>query len=333
MKKNIFRLSLFFILVLSFFYIGASRAMAAQFSQATIRYDRMMTGKPTSLLVILVPATVGTEAKIKLVFPGALNMTAVPTAVGVTQPGGIIAMPGSLVVAGSGTSMMVTGLTDLTVGTSYAMTISVGFTTPAAGAYSDSVTTLTSGDAVIDSTTVTSRVITNDQVVITANVPPTFTFILTGNTDAFTTDLSSGSVVSTYGIGLTVSTNAPRGWTGWVKSANAALSSVSTGETIPTVGSTEGSVSTCTAGTDCYVLSVGVTKGSGAGTLTANPEYAGNGTSTGGTLSKEYYPFASQTKKVSNDLIVFKALVAIVGDKAAGSDYTDTWTIVGAGNF
>lgn len=333
MKNNFFRLSLFFILVLSFFYFSANKAMAAQFSQATIRYDRMMTGKPTSLLVILVPTTVGTEAKIKLVFPGALNMTAVPTAVGVTQPGGIIAIPGSLVVAGSGTSMMVTGLTDLTVGTSYAMTISVGFTTPAAGAYSDSVTTLTSGDVVIDSTTVTSRVISNDQVVITANVPPTFTFVLTGNTDAFTTDLSSGSVVSTYGIGLTVSTNAPRGWTGWVKSANAALSSITSGESIGTSGTVNATAEPCVPGTDCYVLDVAVTKGSGAGALTADPEYGGNGSTTGGTLTTGYLPFASQTKKVSNDLVVFKAHATIVADKAAGSDYTDTWTIVGAGNF
>ena len=195
------------------------------------------------------------------------------------------------------------------------------------------VSTLTSGDAVIDTTTVTSRVITNDQVVITANVPPTFTFVLSGNTDAFTTDLSGGAVSTTGGISVAVTTNAAKGWTGWIKSLNASLSSVTTGESIGTSGTINGTAETCNVGTDCYMLDVGVTSGTGSGSLSADGEYGGNGTTTGGTFSSTYQPFATRTGKTNGDTVWLKAHATMVATKAAGADYTDTWTIVGAGNF
>jgi hypothetical protein len=239
---------------------------------------------------------------------------------------------------GSGTSIVVSGLTDLTVGTTYAFNIAIsgtgiGVTTPAAGTQTDVVSTLVSGGAVLDSSSVASRFISDDQVVITANVPPTFTFVLSGNTDAFTTDLTSGTVSKTLGIGLSVTTNAAKGWTGWIKSANAALSSVTTGQSIGTSGAVNATPETCVVATDCYLLSVGVTSGTGAGSLAADAEYAGNGTTTGGTFSTLYQPFAGRTGKTSGDVIWFKALATMTATKEAGSDYTDTWTIIGAGNF
>ena len=204
---------------------------------------------------------------------------------------------------------------------------------PAAGTTTDTIQSLTAGDVVIDLAKIASRYITDDQVVITANVPPTFNFALTGNTDAFTTDLSAGAVSTTTGIGLSVSTNAAKGWTGWIKSTNAALTSVTTTESIGTSGTLNAAPETCNVATDCYVLSVGVTSGTGAGSLTADAEYAGNGTTTGGTFSTAYQPFASRTGKTNGDVIWFKALATMIATKAAGSDYTDTWTIIGAGNF
>jgi hypothetical protein len=121
---------------------------------------------------------------------------------------------------------------------------------------------------VIDTTTVSSRIIANDQVVITANVPSSFTYVLSGNTDAFTTDLSAGAVSTTNGITVSVTTNAAKGWVGWVKSLNTQLSSVTTGEYIGTTGTVDGSPSVCQVGTDCYVLDANkTTTGSGAGTF------------------------------------------------------------------
>ena len=338
MKKNLFKVTFWFILLVVFLVVGRVEAKAAPFTRATkIRYDRMMTGKASSLQIIIVPTTAGTENKIKLIFASA-TVGAGQSVTLTNLPAGTTELPGTLTAVGSGTSIVVSGVADLTVGTTYAFNIAtagtgLGVTTPAAAAYSDTVQSLTSGDAVIDSTTVTSRIIANDQVTINANVPPTFTFVLSGNTDAFTSDLGASAVSLTGGISVAVSTNASKGWTGWVKSANTALSSVATGETIPTSGTIDGVTSTCSGGSDCYVLSVGVTSGTGAGSLTADAEYAGDGTSTGGTLSSIFQPFAARTGKTNGDTVWLKGLASILATKAAGSDYTDTWTVVGAGNF
>ena len=234
MKKNLFKVTFWFILLVVFLVVGRVEAKAAPLTRATIRYDRMMTGKASSLQIIIVPTTAGTENKIKLIFASA-TVGAGQSVTLTTLPAGTTELPGTLTAVGSGTSIVVSGVADLTAGTTYAFNIAtagtgLGVTTPAAAAYSDTVQSLTSGDAVIDSTTVTSRIIANDQVTINANVPPTFTFVLSGNTDAFTSDLGASAVSLTGGISVAVSTNASKGWTGWVKSANTALSSVATGK-------------------------------------------------------------------------------------------------------
>lgn len=325
------------MLVVVFWGATATEAKAGQFVKATLRYDRMMTGKPSSLQVVIVPLSVGTENRVKLIFASA-TIGAGQSATTAVIPTGTVGLPGTLTAAGSGTSIVVSGVTDLTVGTTYAFNLAisgsgVGISTPAAGTYLDTIQTLDSGNSIVDTTTVKSAIITNDQVVITANVPPTFTFSLSGNTDAFTSDLSSGAVAVTSGISVAVGTNAAKGWTGWIKSMNIGLSSAVTGESIGTSGTINASPETCNVGTDCYVLSVGVTAGTGGGSLTADPEYAGNGTTTGGTFSTSYQPFASRTGKTNGDTVWLKALATMIATKAAGNDYTDTWTVIGAGNF
>jgi hypothetical protein len=337
MKRLLSKVMFVLLLIVVLMGVGVVEAEAAPFTRATIRYDRMMTGKLSSLQVTIVPASVGTETKVKLVFASTVVGTG-QSATTTSLPANAIALPGTLTAVGSGTSITVV-CSDLTVGTTYAFNLvttgtGTGVTTPAAGAYLDTVSTLDSGVSTVDSTTVTSRIITNDQVVITGNVPPTFTFTLSGNTDTFTTDLGASAVALTSGISVAVTTNAAKGWTGWVKSSNTALSSATTGETIPTSGTiADAAVSTCTGGADCYLLSVGVTSGTGGGTLTGDADYVGNGTTTGGTFSTLYQPFATRTGKTNGDTIWFKGLASILATKAAGSDYTDTWTIIGAGNF
>lgn len=331
MRKILSKISMGLVLTLVLFGANSVEAKAAPFTKAMVRYDRMKQNTSTSLMVIIVPATVGVESKIIVNF-GSATLSAGQSATTGALPAGVTSLPGTLTAVGSGSSIAISGLTDLTVGTTYGFNLSVGVTTAAAGAATDTVTSYV-GTTPLDSTTLTSRYITDDQVVITANVPPTFTFVLSGNTDAFATNLSSGSVSTTYGIGVSASTNAAKGWTGWIKSANAALSSVQTGESIGTSGTLNAAPETCVNATDCYVLDVGVTSGTGAGVLSADAEYAGNGTTTGGTFSTAYQPFASRTGKTNGDLVWLKAHATMIATKAAGSDYTDTWTIVGAGNF
>jgi hypothetical protein len=326
-----------FLLVFVFLVAGAVKAKAAPFTRATLRYDRMMASTPSSLQVVIVPATAGTATKVRLIFASATVGTG-QSATTTSLPTGVTALAGAGAAVGSGTSITVV-CTTLTVGTTYGFNLVIagtglGVTTPTAGSYLDTIQTLTAGNSIIDSTVVASRIITNDQVVITGNVPSTFTFVLSGNTDTFTTDLGSSAVVMTGGISVAVTTNAAKGWTGWVKSANIALSSATTGETIPTYGTVgDAAVSTCTGGADCYVLTVGVTSGTGTGALTADPDYAGNGTTSGGTFSIYYQPFAARTGKTNGDTVWLKGLASILATKAAGSDYTDTWTVIGAGNF
>jgi len=316
--------------------MSVNPVLAASFTKAVLRYDRIMTGKLSGLQVVIVPLTVGTETKVKLVFASATVGTG-QSATTTSLPTNAIALPGIGAAVGAGTSITVV-CTDLTVGTTYAFNLltvgtGMGVTTPAAGAYLDTISTLDAGDSTVDTTTVTSRIISNDQVVITANVPPTFTFTLSGNTDAFTTDLASDSVSSTNGISVAVTTNAAKGWTGWIKSLNQALTSVVAGESIGTSGTINGAAEPCAVGTDCYVLDVGVTSGTGGGTLTADAEYGGDGSTTGGTFTSVFQPFAARTGKTNGDTVWLRAHATMVATKAAANDYTDTWTVVGAGNF
>jgi hypothetical protein len=321
------------LLLVGLWWLVPGDVNAAQLTRATMRYDRIKQNNPSTLQVTLVPQSSGTVNQIRLVFGSTTLGNNVSQTVTVTNiPSGSIALPGTLVALGSGNSIVVSGVTALTIGTTYSFNIATGVTTPSGATSIDTVMTVNAG-APVDQTTVLSRFITNDQVVITANVPPTFTFVLSGNTDVFTTDLSGGAVSTTNGVSVVVTTNAAKGWTGWVKSANVGLNSVTTGENIGTSGTVNATPETCVAGTDCYVLDVGVTSGSGGCSTTADAEYAGNNTTSGGTLSTTFQPFTNRVCKTPGDTIWLKAHATMIATKAAGNDYTDTLTIVGAGNF
>lgn len=334
MNRNIFNkfvgsLVMLFLVTL----LGARSVEAAQFAKTMVRYDRMMQSKLSSLQVVIVPMTSQTESKLIINF-GSATVGAGQSATTGGLGSGVVGLPGTLVAAGSGTSIAITGLTDLTVGTTYGFNLTVGVSTPGTASALDTVTTYTAGSAVIDTATVQSYYITNDQVLITANVPPTFTFTLSGSTDAFTTDLSSTAISATNGRTVTVSTNAAKGWIGWVKSANQALTSATTSESIGTTGTVDAAPSVCLMGTDCYLLDADkTTTGSGTGTLTIEPEYNGIGTTDGGTLSSSFQPFVARTGKTTGDVITLIAKASMLATKGAASDYTDTLTVIGAGNF
>ncbi len=316
-------------------FIGVVSAQAANFTNAYIRADRMKASTATSVLVVIKPATVGTEDKVKVTFASGYTVAASPTINTTNLPSGVTALPGTLIIAGSGQVVTVSGVTDLTVGTLYGFNIATGITNGTAGEKINTIASETAAAATIDSTNVAVRVISDDQIVLTATVPPTFNFVLSGNTDTFTTDLSSGSVVSTTGKTVTLTTNADKGWIAWVKSANAALSSATSGETIATAGTINAAPSTLSAGTNGYVLDVDLTTdhGTGTGAVVIDPEYLGADTSSGGTLSTSLQPIASANGTTAGDVLTLLARAAITTVLGAASDYTDTLTVVGAGNF
>lgn len=331
----------------------------AVFTQAYVRLDRMKLSTATGGTVCVKPATVGTESKILVSFPDALtsapftvNTTAANWVMTTTDlPAGSTALPG--VTSGTTTATSATSPAnvvtfpsgDLTVATLYCFNF-VGVSTLTTGSSAQTslaayVETQTSGSATVDKTSLALTTITDDQIVVTAIVPPTFSFALSGNADAFTLNLDPGNVRSTTGRTVTVTTNAKGGWIAWAKDSRQGLYSASANYTIPTSGTINAAPNTLTNGNEGYVLDVDATfDATGGCTLASDAEYngpTGSPSVSGGTLSAVFQPIAScvvaTTGTANGDIITLTERASISGATPAGSDYTDTITVVGAGNF
>jgi hypothetical protein len=300
----------------------------------------------TSIRVVFrVPAgNSATEASLMISFPDSFTVATSgqtsATAACATETGAT-ALPGTLSVTGSNTggskNITVGGVTNLSASTTYCvdLTKTDAVTNGSAGQYNLTVATRDGAVATIDSTSAAVRVISDDQVVVSATVPSTFNFVLDANTTSFTTSLDSASVVSTTGRTVTITTNAASGWITWVSDSNQGLTSAAASKTIATTGAVNGATSTLSAGTEGYVLDVDLTTdAAGGGTVSIDAEYNG-GANAGGTLSATAQPAATSTGTAggSGDVITFVGKAAIAGDTPAASDYTDTWTIIGAGSY
>ena len=166
---------------------------------------------------------------------------------------------------------------------------------------------------------------------------PSLLLSLSGNTDSFTGNLST-TTASTSGRTVTIATNAASGWVAWVKSANAALNSASTGASIATAGSVDNSPTDLASATG-YVLDVNVTSDSATGTGTVSQasnygaEYNGTNSTSGGTLSTSFQPIAASDGTTDGDVLTLIERAKISAVQAAATDYTDTLTVVAAGRF
>ncbi|CAN5379770.1 hypothetical protein BH10PAT3_BH10PAT3_3030 [soil metagenome] len=251
------------------------------------------------------------------------------------------ALPGTLSASGTGSTLTITGVTALSATTTYCvdLTSATAVTNATAGEYHPTVTVGS------DSTTVALRTISNDQIVVSATVPATFNFVLSGNTDSFTAPLSTGSVVSTTGRTVTITTNAPSGWIAWVKNLNgssgaatkgALKSALASNYTIPTTNANAlGSAShTLTTGSEDYGLGVTITTdAAGGGTVALDGAYDGNSSKAGVLDPTNFRPIASANGTASGDVIDLKERATIAGATPPATDYTDTLTVIGAGNF
>ncbi len=348
MKKNQKQVRIVSILALLALIVGFSPkfADAANFQEASMRLDRMTTSvTDNQILVVAKPATSETEASVRVSFDSGFGVDTTATNITVSTSGIPSSYQGESLTAWPGIGSAATGVSgqdvniasdDLTVGTLYGFYITAGIDNPSsAGQYKNTITTRTSGPSTIDSSKVAVRIISDDQIVITAIVPPTFNFTLDGNTDSFTTDLDPASVVSTGGRTVTIATNAADGWIAWARSANTSLDSANTGETIETTGSIDNTPSTLSAGSDGYVMDVDLItdSGTGDGTVSIAPEYNGSESDQGGTLSSTYQEIATCDGTTNGDVLTLYGRATISAIKAAAEDYTDTWTVIGAGNF
>lgn len=334
---------LIFVFVTTPLYDPTMRAQATAFTQAYLRLDRMKASTATGGTVCANPATTATEADVQVTFPTGftVNTTAANWTVTTTNlPSGATAWV-SIATATAVSGQTVTFPSgDLTVGTLYCFNFAASstLTTSTAGSSkTGTIATRTSGPATIDSTSYATAVVSDDQIVVSAVVPAIFTFALSANTDSFAADLST-STTSTSGVTTTVATNAQAGWIQWVKSANAALSSVSASASIATAGSVD-DAPTDLAATTGYVLDVDVTTDSGTGSGTVSQaagygaEYNGTSATEGGTLSTSFQPIAASDGTTDGDVLTLIERAKVTAVQAAASDYTDTLTVVAAGRF
>ncbi len=320
--------------------LAPNLASAGSLTDSYVRLNRMKTGQATAVRVVFKAVTVGVEDNITVGFPSftvnaTQNVSSASCASGAGAEATATALPGTLTAAGSGTTVTVSGVTDLAVGTRYCfdLTSASAVTNPAGGEYYPVITTK-AGAGTIDSVTVAVRVITNDEITVTAVVPASFNFVLDANATAFVGNLDPTLVRSTTGRTVTINTNAKTGWITWAKDSDAVLGlrSVAAAYTIPsTAPAVNGTV---VAGTEGYRWGVSaIAQGTGAGVTSADAGYDATGANHGSGLDTTLRPIASSTGTANSAVITLTARAAISVVTPAASDYTDIITVIGAGNF
>ncbi len=320
----------------------AETAEAANLQQAWVRFDRMATATATTGMVCAKTAVADvTESDVAVTFPTGFTVSATTgnwTVTTTNIPSGSTAWAGigTATTANAGTRVVTFPSSNLTANTLYCFNWSntAALTTGSTGA-SQTGTIASGGNSSTFSTAIVSA--GADLIGVTATVPATFTFSLSANTDTFASALSTTAQLSN-GVTATIATNAASGWVAWVKSANAALNSVSTGATIATTGTVNDTVDTLSGGTYGYLLDVTFTdSGTGTGTVTQaagfGQEYDGNSSNSGGTLSTTFQPVAASSGTTDGDTVVLKELARVTAIQAAATDYADTLTVVAAGRF
>ncbi len=318
---------------------------AANLTEASMRLDRMTASvADNDILVVIKPASTVNEDEIRVIFDAAFtvdgtntNITTTTTGIPTTYQGESLTAVPSLGANASGVSGQQVDVTagNMTPGTLYGFLITAGIDNPGStGQHEHTISTLVS-NAAQDTAKVATRIIANDQVVITGTVPPTFSFALGANTTGFADDLDVAQINAATGVTVSIATNASNGWIAWLKSANAGLDSAATSETIDTQSTVNDACTTITAGSDFYQLDVNLTTDSGTGTGTVNvdDEYDCNNADAGGTFSTTYEEIAISDGSTAGDVVTMVAKVAFTAIKQAATDYTDTWTVIGAANF
>ena len=330
------------LLLLFAFQMFGSVVSAAVLGTTSVRFNRMKAATASPLRVTFtVPAgNTGTEASERISFPDAFTV-ATSTITTNTASCGATALPGTLTATGSNTngskSITITGVTNLSASTSYCVDIdrtatNDPVTNPSAGEYILTVATRDGGGTTIDSNRTAARVISDDQIVVSASVPPNFNFVLDSNTTVFTDELLPTLVRQTTARTVTINTNATQGWITWARDTNTGLNSAAAGYTI--ASTTPGTAATLAAGSDGYVLGVEATDAGGGGTVTVTPAYQGTGANDNGSgLDTAFRQIASSTGTANGDVLTLRGKATVTNVTPAGTDYTDTWTIIGAGSY
>ncbi len=330
---------------------------AATLTNTYIQLARMKTGTDSTMRVVFKTTTNAGATGLTIDMNGTDSSTwtgssgTVSTTQAISGTSGCdvsaTALPGSLSASGSGSVITVTGVTALSATTTYCfdLTTSSSVHTPSAGEYHPVITE--TGGAT-DSTTVAVRVVSDDQVVVSATVPPTFNFVIGScpqsapNRDSFTANLSASSTTSTTGCTVTVNTNAKNGWFAWAKDLNTGLNSASASHTIASVTAGSQSNLASSLGAEGYGLGItslsqGGSCASTCGTTSAVAAYdstgSGGANALVGGVDTSLRLIASSTGVANAATLTVKERANINATTQPATDYTDTLTIIGAGNF
>lgn len=256
---------------------------------------------------------------------GTVNVTQTISSTGCTTyfPTATV-LPGTLTASGSGTTVSISGITALAATTEYCtvLTSTSAVTNPASGGVYSALITVGA-----DSQTAAFDVLASgaNAYSITGTVTPAFTMSLSGSTDSIAT-LSATALTVSSGITVTINTNAASGWNLYAMDTQAGLHSTQASHTIPSVAA--GSNATMNGGTignEAYALGVSANN---------TPNYAYGAGTTGGALSNTAYNrIATSATTAANVTQVLHELVDIAGTTQPGTDYTDTITVIGSGQF
>ncbi len=329
-------------------------AGATQLTTSSIRLGRLGISASANndvLVLFKLNTTPTSVAKISIAFPSGYTLTAgtpTPATTGFPlTPASITAPPGTLTSvvtssgAGLGGTIVVSGLTSgsLNNTTLYGFIIPTGSVTnpSTAGQYNNSVASQNSGGTPIDTTSTPIYIYgaspNQDQVVVSASVAPNFSFSLSANADTVPQVDSSAPQTST-GVTMTVGTNSPLGYTAFVRSANAALTSATSPGTPITTGTFGGGPDVTTGTKYGLVPSTGTACTTCTGAITYDTEYlVVDGTHTGAFNGTSFSSFVSRNGYTNSDQISLKERVSVVNTVGYANDYTDTLTVVAAGNF
>jgi hypothetical protein len=334
-----------FLVTLTLYPFSARNVEAASLSTLIVRPDRMAISVSTSYLIIFKVATAN-ATKIVVSFPAGYDVTGVAattTGVPTTYNGtSITNFPnlGTATVSSQDVTIPATSGT-LSNSATYGVYLTTVVNPGSTGQKDFTVVSKDSGGTTLDTASAENYVVTDngastdaDQIVVTASVSPSFTLDLSGNADSVTTALNS--VASGTGVTATVTTNAQAGYAVFLKSGSSAgLHSTTTGTSIAFSGTAaDDAPTTLSSGTEGVVVDVDSTTNT-SGALTIADEFNGSTTSAGGTPSTTYQQIFSSNAPVggAGDVATIIPRVAISATTKAATDYTQTFTVTGAGTF
>jgi hypothetical protein len=342
-KLNKFlNLIVIFVLLIAPFvvFVGKAGATGGYLQQTYVVFNRMQVSTATTGTVCAAQNDTGTAVNVQVTFPTGYTLGAAATFTenttsNNTWPAGASAWPGIGTATSVSGQIVTFPSTALTVSTLYCFnwinSAAVTTASSASNTNSGAISVFATGSVQIDTGTFITPTVTSDQIAVTASVASAFSFALSGTTDTLGALLAGSVSVSPTPRTVTINTNARNGWYVWGKDAYTGLESLSDPAEI-IASTTPGTNSTLAAGTAGYNTGVTTSLSSGS-SISVPAAFVGGSTGKGGGLNTTYAILGSSTGPDATAVLTLTNNAAISAITPAAADYSDTITVIGAGNF